>query len=248
MFVPVLDPLQLTGRSATHVVPVAGQSCLLHAAAVQAWQALQAAAALDGIQLQAVSGFRDFARQLAIWNGKCLGERPLLDADGLPLDALALTPAQRVAAVLQWSALPGASRHHWGSDVDVIDAGALPAGQAPQLLPDAYAQGGVFERLGQWLDEGRAEDFGFFRPYARERGGVRPEPWHLSWAPLAVPALQGLSVECLAAALQQAPLQAAEVVAEQLPLLHARYVCNVEAASPRALAAAALPRNGSKSD
>ncbi len=36
--------------------------------------------------------------------------------------------AERVAAILVWSALPGASRHHWGTDCDVIDAAALPPG------------------------------------------------------------------------------------------------------------------------
>lgn len=247
MFAAVLDPLQLTGRSATHVAPVAGQACLLHPEAAQAWLGLQAAALAEGLHLQAVSGFRDFARQLAIWNGKCRGERPLLDAIGEPLDALCLAPAQRVAAVLEWSALPGASRHHWGSDLDVIDLAALPAGQSPQLLPAEYADGGVFARLGRWLDSGAAEDFGFFRPYAADRGGVRPEPWHLSWAPLAVPALQALSVECLAAALHEAHMDDAGVVAAQLPALHARYVLNVAVASSRARAAIALLKTGSTS-
>ena len=27
--------------------------------------------------------------------------------------------------------------------------------------------------------------FGFFRPYTTDRGGVAPEPWHLSYAPVA---------------------------------------------------------------
>lgn len=233
----VLDPQQLTGRSASHVVAVPGQSCLLHAAVAQAWLALQAAAAAEGLQLQAVSGFRDFERQRLIWNGKCRGERPLLDDLCQPLQARSLAPAQRVAAVLRWSALPGASRHHWGSDLDVIDAAALPPGQPVSLLPADYADGGVFARLGQWLDSGAAEDFGFFRPYARDRGGVQPEPWHLSWAPLAVPALQALTLDCLAAALREADLEDAQVVLAQLPQLHARFVCAVEAPSARALAA-----------
>lgn len=233
----VLDPRQLTGQVASHVAPVPGQACLLHPAAAQAWLALQAAAAADGLQLQAVSGFRDFDRQRQIWNGKCRGERPLLDGQCRPLDALALTPQQRVAAVLGWSALPGASRHHWGSDLDVIDAAALPPGQSASLLPVDYASGGVFERLGQWLDRGAAEDFGFFRPYARDRGGVQPEPWHLSWAPLAVPALQALTPDCLAAALRGADLEDLDVVLAQLPQLHARFVCAVESPSARALAA-----------
>ena len=30
-----------------------------------------------------------------------------------------------------------------------------------------------------------AGEFGFYRPYASDRGGVQPEPWHLSYAPVA---------------------------------------------------------------
>ena len=233
----VLDPRQLTGLAASHVVAVPGQGCLLHPAAAQAWLALQAAAAAEGLQVQAVSGFRDFERQRLIWNGKCRGELPLLDGQCQPLEARSLAPAQRVAAVLRWSALPGASRHHWGSDLDVIDAAVLAPGQPVSLLPADYAAGGVFARLGQWLDSGAAEDFGFFRPYARDLGGVQPEPWHLSWAPLAVPALQALTPDCLATALREADLEDADVVLAQLPQLHARFVCAVEAPSARALAA-----------
>ena len=68
--------------------------------------------------------------------------------------------------------LPGGSRHHWGTDVDVIDAAALPPDYRVQLVPEEYAPGGVFERLTPWLDANMAR-FGFYRPYATGHGGAR---------------------------------------------------------------------------
>jgi len=88
--------------------------------------ALRRAARHAGLELVAVSGFRDFDRQLEIWNAKYAGTRPVLDAAGALLDMAVLEPAQRIDAILRWSALPGASRHHWGTDFDLIDAGAVP--------------------------------------------------------------------------------------------------------------------------
>src|SRR5262249_7684278 len=114
-----LSALELTGRARTHVVALSEFGCELEPQAATGWRAMRAAAAHDGFDRQAVSGFRDFDRQLAIWNGKFRGTRALLDADSRPLDAADLDQAQRVAAILVWSALPGASRHHWGSDCDV---------------------------------------------------------------------------------------------------------------------------------
>jgi len=234
------DSLQLTGRSSSHVVALAPESLCLHQAVVAPYLALQAAAATAGIALQAVSGFRSFERQLVIWNGKCLGERPLLDAQGQLLQAAALTTEQRVAAILNWSALPGASRHHWGTEIDVIDTAAVLSDCAPQLLSSEFAAGGCFERLAAWLDSEALHDYGFYRPYAQWRGGVQPEPWHLSYAPLAVAALQQLQLPLLAAALQEVEMEEGLWVQQQLPQLYARYVQNVADAPPRALAAVAL--------
>ena len=58
-------------------------------------------------------------------------------------------------AILHWSALPGASRHHWGTEIDVIDRAALLHGQLAQLVPDEYAADGVFAKLGLWLSAAR---------------------------------------------------------------------------------------------
>ena len=73
--VNTLTRLELTGRARTHVQEVAELGCVLHPQAAIALLALRHAARRDGIDLQAVSGFRDFERQLAIWNGKFSGAR-----------------------------------------------------------------------------------------------------------------------------------------------------------------------------
>jgi LAS superfamily LD-carboxypeptidase LdcB len=232
----VLDPEQLTGRTRTHVRELQEPHCTLQPDAARAFLALRAAAALDGLELAAASSFRDFDRQLAIWNDKFQGRRALLDRDGGTLDPALMTPADIVRAILHWSALPGASRHHWGTEVDVIDRRALISGRPAQLLPAEYAADGVFAKLDRWLSR-HAEGYGFFRPYDRDRGGVQPEPWHLSYAPISGAALPALTIEVLREALRGVDLAGAAVVWPLLGDIHARYVRAVAAPSALALAA-----------
>jgi LAS superfamily LD-carboxypeptidase LdcB len=197
---------------------------------------MRAAAAIDGVDLVAFSGFRDFDRQLAIWNGKFRGERSVQDRAGQPLDILALSPAERVTAILWWSALPGASRHHWGTDFDVMDAAALPPGYKLQVIPSEYQPGGPFERLTTWLDA-HMHAFGFFRPYTTDRGGVSPEPWHLSYAPVAAHAQAALRVQDLRGVLAGAAIEGKAEVLAALERNFASYVLNVDPAPETALLA-----------
>lgn len=222
---------QLTGRSRSHIVEVEQPRCSLHYAVVQPFLQMRLSAIGDGIDLVPASSFRDFARQLAIWNGKCRGERALYGARGEQLDPHSLSGEQLVAAILHWSALPGASRHHWGTDMDLIDAAAVPEGYTVRFVPEEYAPDGVFARLNQWLDR-HAARHGFFRPYANFRGGVQPEPWHLSYAPVAAQALAQFSTDMLREALEQADLAAADPVRRQLPGIVERYVRNIDAPVP----------------
>ena len=229
---------EVTGQGRGHIRevehPPGSTRCSLHKEVVNPYLALRAAAAVDGIDLVAFSGFRDFDRQLAIWNGKFSGERPMQDRAGRPLDALALSPAERVTAILWWSALPGASRHHWGTDFDVMDAAALPDGYKLQVVPSEYQSGGPFERLTAWLDA-RMHAFGFFRPYASDRGGVSPEPWHLSHAPVAEHAQRALSIDGLRSVLSSAAIEGKDAVLAALDGSFARYVVNVDRAPEVAL-------------
>jgi len=222
-----LNLLQVTGRVATHVHDLADPACVLHPGAARAVQAMRAEARQAGIELRIVSAFRDFNRQLAIWRGKFNGQRPLLDPAGAVIDRTKLDESALIEAILIWSALPGASRHHWGSDFDVVDAAALGPAERPQLVVQDYGPGGRFERLARWLDSNMGR-FGFFRPYATWQGGVRPEPWHLSFAEVAVPALRVLSLEVLREALEEADMPGQQAVLARLPELYQRYVLAVD--------------------
>jgi LAS superfamily LD-carboxypeptidase LdcB len=224
---PAFTLEQLTGRARDHLVELSDSHCSLHRETAPPFLAMRAAAAADGVELVAFSGFRDFDRQLAIWNGKFRGERPMQDRAGQPLDALSLAPADRVTAILWWSALPGASRHHWGTDFDVMDPNMLPPGYRLQVIPAEYGPGGPFERLTAWLDR-HMHSFGFFRPYHTDRGGVRPEPWHLSYAPVAIRAQQAFSLEALHSVLAAADIDGKEQVLESLARNFANYVVNVD--------------------
>lgn len=222
-----MNPLELTGRASTHVRSLAEPVCTLHLHAAAPFLNLRRAAAVAGFDLTPVSSFRDFERQLAIWNAKFRGDRPIFDANGVQIDALRLSPAERVDAILLWSALPGASRHHWGTDVDVIDATAMLPGDQDQLTLQKFSAGGPFEPLARWL-KAHAARFGFFWPYRGVLSGVQAEPWHVSFAPTAEAARRALSVKVWRDALVDSNLQGKEQVLPRLEEFHARYVAAVD--------------------
>jgi LAS superfamily LD-carboxypeptidase LdcB len=207
---------------------------MVHADVVEPLHELRAAAASEGFNLALDSGFRSFDRQLAIWNRKASGQRAVLDSDARPIDIRTLTPSDLILAILRWSALPGASRHHWGTDVDVYDSAAMPDGYQIELIPAEVERGGMFAPLHEWLDERIAKGtaFGFFRPYDRDRGGVAPERWHLSYAPLASSFLQRLSPEELRPAVEAADMLLKDVVLEHLDGIFARFVTNINPITP----------------
>jgi hypothetical protein len=84
----------------------------------------------------------------------------------------------------------------------------------------------VFERLADWLND-NLERFDFFRPYDQDRGGVYPEPWHISYAPVAARAQSALTVDVIAGALLDSDVLGKDIVLAQLPEIYQRYVANV---------------------
>lgn len=158
----------------------------LHNALKAAVTRLKMEAKNAGFDLKIISGFRSFEKQKDIWNQKALGKRPLLNALEDELDVRLMSEREIVFAILRWTALPGASRHHWGTDMDVFDASSL-GDQKLNLSVSETRDGGVFEAFYIWLDAYLASGANdFYRPYREDLGGVSPEPWHLSFKPLAV--------------------------------------------------------------
>ncbi len=224
----------LTGNAESHLCTSTDAVSLgarVHQEVVEPFRSLKRQARTAGFDLQILSGYRSFEKQLSIWNRKASGKLAVLDGDAVPLDVEALSEQELVFAILRWSALPGASRHHWGTDLDVYDAAATPEGYEIELIPEEVNAGGMFGPLHEWLDERIATDgsFGFFRPYDEDRQGVAPERWHLSYAPVAAVYLEQLTPDVLRAAVEQASLQLKDTVLLRLDEIHERFVMNVNA-------------------
>lgn len=209
----------LTGRSTDHLVTLGGNH-RLQFNATKAFLAMQQAAARAGFKLQSASAFRDFSRQQIIWNEKFAGKRPVLDKQSQALDITLLTEGELCEAILHWSALPGASRHHWGTEIDVYDPLRLPADQSLQLEPWEYEEGGYFAELNQWLTDNMAS-YDFYRPFTAKDAGVAYEPWHISYWPLSHEAEQLLTPEVITSVLQQE-----EILGKTWLLANLEYVFN----------------------
>ncbi|WP_049631674.1 M15 family metallopeptidase [Cellvibrio sp. pealriver] len=219
-----LDNL-LLGLDETHLVDMPELNARVHHALVAPLMSLRARAADAGFELKVASSYRSFERQLFIWNNKARGLRPVLNDAGKPMDMGQLSARDKVMAILRWSALPGASRHHWGTDIDVYGAANLDPAYSLQLTVEETQGSGPFAEFHRWLDDELAHSDGhFYRPYAQDRGGIAPEPWHLSYAPLATDFMQALTVDVLRAQLEQTDLELKQTVLDNLDEIYQRFI------------------------
>ena len=152
--------------------------------------------ASSGFALRIESAYRPFERQLSIWNRKARGELKLLNAEGLPMERPS-DEEQLMYAILTWSALPGASRHHLGTDLDVVDGNACPEGYEVELTPAECD--GLFRPFHEKLTEliGAGASFGFDRVFVPGRGKIQPEKWHIAHLPTSRKYLENFSLSGL---------------------------------------------------
>jgi LAS superfamily LD-carboxypeptidase LdcB len=217
-----IDTERLTGSTQTHLVEWSGM--LVHGAVVEPLTQLCQQATKNGFDLRLCSSFRSFDRQLKIWNDKINGLRPVYDDSGARLDLTQLSELQQIKAVMRWSALPGASRHHWGTDFDIYDGAAVDADYQIQLVPEEVEGSGVFAPFHDWLDSSVLAAADFYRPYAKDLGGIAPERWHISYRPVAEHYAAQLRVEVLAQRLESADILHKATVLAHLDELFQRYI------------------------
>ena len=151
-----------------------GDPYVLHKQTYASFERMYAAALADGVKLVMVSATRNFARQKQIWEAKWNGKRLLEGRD--KADEVYPDPADRARAILRYSSMPGTSRHHWGTDIDLND------------LENSYFARGEGKKVYDWLTA-NAATYGFCQPYTA-KGPARPngyeeEKWHWSYLPLA---------------------------------------------------------------
>jgi LAS superfamily LD-carboxypeptidase LdcB len=89
---------------------------------------------------------------------------------------------EAIKEIIRFSTIPGTSRHHWGTEIDVIDEDFK--NEKNLLISKKYKEGGIFEKLKKWMDN-NSEKFGFYLTYDNNinRKGFEYEPWHYSYLP-----------------------------------------------------------------
>ena len=162
----------IIGKSQSNLV---GDSIRLEVNTYKAFKKMEAAAKRDGIHLKIVSAYRGFERQKLIWNNKY--EKFTND--------FSLEPEKAISEIIRFSTVPGTSRHHWGTDIDIID-GNFPD-EENVLVSEKFEKDGLFYKLKNWLDN-NSENFGFYLTYTNDknRKGFEFEPWHYSYKPVSV--------------------------------------------------------------
>jgi len=221
----LMNNQQLCGLCDSHIAWLS-EHVGIHTDMLPAWKKLSEAAQSAGFSIKIASGFRSFDRQLSIWNRKFTGELATKNKDNETVNLSTLSDEEKVSAILVFSALPGTSRHHWGTDIDIYAENLLKDNQKLQLEPWEYQQGGPFESLSIWLTA-HADEFDYFLPYDKDRGGVAVEPWHLSFSPIASPCLVNLSLEALTQIIEQSDILGKAAVLNKLPTIFSQYVQNI---------------------
>jgi hypothetical protein len=176
---------QLTGRDSSQITFLDNLSYTgMDKRVLPYWLKLQERASKDQIDLRICSGHRPLERQITIWNEKVEGKRLLLDRDENPLDPSTLSSETLLETILLWSAIPGFSRHHWGTDFDLYNHAAYSDGVQLRLTNQEY-QSGRGASLTQWMDKNiLGSNSDFYRPYQDQTGSGRFELWHYSFRPL----------------------------------------------------------------
>ena len=149
------------------------KSGLLHEAYLK-FKQMQNDAKKESIEIEIVSGYRSYEKQKDIWNNKYNKnfENGILGI-------------KNINRIIQYSTLPGTSRHHWGTDIDIIDKRFVPKGDL--LIEKNYTENGIYSQLFYWMKK-NSKKYGFYLVYddSPKRKGFKFEPWHYSYKPLSV--------------------------------------------------------------
>lgn len=128
-----------------------------------AFEQMYAAAQKDGVPLKIISATRTFDEQKNVWEDKWKK-----NASDYP------DPFDRANYILQFSSMPGTSRHHWGTEIDL------------NSLSNSYFESGQGKKVYEWLQQ-NAGKYGFCQTYNNYNdrcSGYQEEKWHWSYYPL----------------------------------------------------------------
>ncbi|MGB5238636.1 MAG: M15 family metallopeptidase [Flavobacteriaceae bacterium] len=168
------DMIELMGKAD---IELYGDGYDLRKEAHDAFVEMYQAALKEGIEIEVVSSYRSFERQAEIFESKY----DRFTEEGLE-------PLAAIDKIIEYSTIPGTSRHHWGTEIDIVDKRGGKEGDV--LVSEKFESGGPYSNLKAWMDK-NANNYGFYLVYTDEpkRRGFKYEPWHYSYAPLSIPML-----------------------------------------------------------
>lgn len=213
---------QLTGLNKAHLFELYPNH-YVHLKAVNAVKSLQKASNQAGFDLRLASSFRSFNRQQIIWNNKASGKQICFNRNEEKLNIAALSAFELADSICFFSAIPGTSRHHWGTDFDIFDANAYEAGQAPQLTQSEFQPGGPNYPMMLWLQENAAK-FDFVFPFTANKDGVSPEPWHISFLPISHQASSQFSKDYVFDVLNHHAVLLSDVILKNIDYFYPKYI------------------------
>ncbi|MAD96240.1 MAG: D-alanyl-D-alanine carboxypeptidase [Flavobacteriaceae bacterium] len=137
----------------------------------EAYVKMYVAAIKEGIELKILSGTRNFYEQKWIWERKWKSYSNL-------------KPKDRAIKILEYSSMPSTSRHHWGTDLDLVSL-------SPKFFKSTKGQ-----KVHNWI-QNNANRYGFYQVYTSDpnRKGYQEEPWHWTYLPLSQAYLQAYNKE-----------------------------------------------------
>jgi LAS superfamily LD-carboxypeptidase LdcB len=141
----------------------------------ESYKKMYDAAQKEGLKLNIISAFRSFYHQKSIWEAKWTGKRKV---GGKDLSKTTADIFLRAKTILKYSSMPGSSRHHWGTDIDMYS------------LENSNFEKGTGLKIYKWL-KAHASEYGFHQVYTAGRPfGYNEEKWHWSYLPIAKPMLE----------------------------------------------------------
>lgn len=138
-----------------------------------AFRAMYRDAKSSGVTLKIISATRSYYHQKSIWEAKWDGKRSVGGIRNIKKSIK--DPVMRARKILEYSSMPGSSRHHWGTDIDL------------NAFNNRYFESGQGKKTYDWLVR-NAPRYGFCQPYTVKNharpNGYNEEKWHWSFRPL----------------------------------------------------------------
>jgi len=212
---------QLTGRSEEHLV-MFQNNLQVHRDCAKDLIEVSCLAKAQGFDFKIASAFRSYEHQLKIWNEKVQGKRTIYSRSEEPIDHTQLNDEDLMWAILNWSAIPGTSRHHWGTDFDIYDHSQYKSGKKLNLLRSEYEEGGENFQLVTFLSK---KQILLFRPYGQNGTGHGFEPWHFSHQQTSKSAQSSFSFEKFKKNIEESPsLLLQKQILENLEAIYSNYL------------------------